>query len=547
VDPRLLRYARATRSFIAASVSLGTSGALLVIAQAWLLATVIARAFSGSGLSQLRGSIVALLAVVLARAAVAWGVELVAARASALAKTQLRGALLAQVAALGPGRIGAERTGAIATLATRGIDALDDYFSLYLPQVMLAAIVPSAVLIALLASDWISALIVAFTLPLIPVFMTLVGAATRDRTAAQLKVLQRLAGHFLDVVTGLSTLKVFGAAKRQAGAIAEISERHRVSTMAALRVSFLSSLILELLSTISVALVAVAVGLRLLGGHLDLRTAMFVLVLTPEAYLPLRALGANYHASAEGISAAEQVFEVLETPLAPRRLETAVPDLTSSEIVLEELVVERPGRAGRALDGVSLRVASGEIVAVTGPSGCGKSTLLSVILGFIAPDAGSVRIGDRDLWEFDPDAWRAQLAWMPQRPHLFAGSVADNIALARPQASEPEILAAASAAGLEDFLARRRGGLQAAVGERAAALSAGERQRLALARLFLQDAPLVLLDEPTANLDGETEDQVLSAVRRLTQGRTVIVVAHRPALVALADRVVDVSAARVAA
>ncbi len=547
VDPRLLRYAHATRAFIAASVGLGTVAALLAISQAWLLATVVAHAFTGSGLSQLRGPIVALLVVVLARAAVAWGAELVAGRASALAKTQLRGALLRRVAELGPARIGAERTGALTTLATRGIDALDDYFSLYLPQVLLAVIVPLAVVIALAASDWISAAIVVFTLPLIPVFMALVGAATRDRTAAQLRVLQRLAGHFLDVVSGLPTLKVFGAAKRQAGVIAEISDRHRLATMGALRVTFLSSLILELLSTVSVALVAVAVGLRLLNGHLDLRTALFVLVLVPEAYLPLRALGANYHASAEGISAAEQVFEVLETPPAPRGVDVDVPDPASNEIAFDEVTVHYPERAERALDAVSLRIEPGEIVAVTGPSGCGKSTLLGVLLGFVGLDHGAVRVGDRELADLDPDAWRSRLAWMPQRPHLFAGSIADNIALPRPEATDEEILAAADSAGLGDLLARRPGGLRAPVGERGAALSAGERQRLALARLFLQDAPLVLLDEPTANLDGETEHEVLAAVRRLVEGRTVIVVAHRPALIALADRVADLSAATVPA
>jgi thiol reductant ABC exporter CydD subunit len=547
VDPRLLRYARATRSFIAASVGLGTLGALLVIAQAWLLASVVAHAFSGSGQAQLRVPIAALLAVVLSRAAVAWGAQLAAGRSSALAKTQLRAALLRRVAELGPGRVGEERTGAITTLATRGIDALDDYFSLYLPQVLLAVIVPAAVLVALAASDWISAAIVLFTLPLIPVFMALVGAATRDRTAAQLRVLQRLSGHFLDVVTGLPTLKVFGAAKRQARVIAEISDRHRLATLAALRVTFLSSLILELLSTISVALVAVAVGLRLLGGHLDLRTALFVLVLVPEAYLPLRALGANYHASAEGISAAEQVFEVLETQPAPRGCDTDVPDLASSEIVFDEVTVTYPERADSALDAITLRIEPGENVAVTGPSGCGKSTLLAVLLGFVTPGGGSVRVADRNLADLDSDAWRSQLAWMPQRPHLFAGSIADNISLPRPGASEQEILAAANAAGLGELLARRSGGFRAPVGDRAAALSAGERQRVALARLFLQDAPLVLLDEPTANLDGDTEDQVLEAVRRLAYGRTLIVVTHRPALVGLADRVVDVSAAEVLA
>jgi ATP-binding cassette, subfamily C, bacterial CydCD len=542
-----MRYARATRTFIGASIGLGVITALLVIAQAWLLAFVIAGAFSGSGLSQLQVPLAMLLVVVIARAAVACSAEVVASRSSTLAKSQLRAALLERVAALGPGRVGGERTGAIATLATRGIDALDDYFALYLPQVLLAVIVPFTVLVALVASDWISAAIVAFTLPLIPVFMALVGAATRDRTAAQLRTLQRLAGHFLDVVSGLPTLKVFGAAKRQTRVIAEISDRHRVATMAALKVTFLSSLILELLSTISVALVAVAVGLRLLGGHLDLRTALFVLVLAPEAYLPLRALGANYHASAEGISAAEQVFAVLESPLPTRGSRTAVPDPATAGLAVQEVSVQYPERGTRALDAVSLAVAPEEIVAVTGHSGCGKSTLLSVILGFVVPTAGCIRIGDCDLSDLDPDAWRAQLAWMPQRPHLFAGSIADNVALSRPEASDAELWSAVTAAGLDAVVAARPEGMRTSIGERGAKLSAGERQRVALARLFLQDAPLLLLDEPTANLDGETEDQVLAAVQRLVRGRTVIVVAHRPALVGLADRVIDLGHAKVPA
>jgi thiol reductant ABC exporter CydD subunit len=542
VDPRLLRYANATRVFIGASVGLGLVGTVLLIAQAWLLASAIADAFAGKGLSQLRGGVGALLIVVFARAAVAWGAKLVAGRSSTRAKRQLRSALLKRVVALGPGRIGEERTGAIATLATDGIDALDDYFSLYLPQVVLAVIAPVAVLVALGAADWISAAIVAVTLPLIPVFMVLVGAATRDRTTAQLGTLHRLAGHFLDVVSGLPTLKVFGASKRQIGVIGEISERHRVAAIATLRVTFLSSLILELLSTISVALVAVAVGLRLLGGHLDFRTALFVLVLAPEAYLPLRALGANYHASAEGMSAAEQVFEVLETPLPARGHGREIPNLEHVGLAVHELSVDYPGRPRAALDAISLHVSPGEIVAVTGPSGCGKSTLIGVLLGFVAPTRGSARVGDTDLGDLDPDVWRDHVAWLPQRPRLFAGSIADNIRLAAPDASDEQIALAVAAAGLEEVVAQRPEGLDASVGEGGSRLSAGERQRVALARLFLRDAPLLLLDEPTANLDVKTEDEVLAVVQRLVRGRTVIVVAHRPALIAIADRVVSLGA-----
>ena len=539
LDPRLLEHARATRKFLFVSIALGVLSALLIVSQAWLLADVVAGAFAaGKGLAQLRSPLVALLAVVLARGVVAWVAQLAAGRSSARVKSQLRAVLLARAAGLGLDSSREQRTGELAVLATRGIDALDGYFSLYLPQLVLAVIVPVVVIAAVLSSDWISAAIIVVTLPLIPLFMALVGATTRERMDRQLRTLERLAGHFLDVVAGLPTLKVFGRAKAQATAIREVSERYRQAAISTLRVTFLSSLILELVATISVALVAVAIGLRLMGGHLGLRAALFVLVLAPEAYLPLRQLGADYHASAEGLAAAAQVFAVLEEPTAPRGARTNFPDPALAGLVVDGLRVSYPGRGEPALDRVSMSVQAGEVLALVGPSGCGKSTLLSVLLGFIAPDSGSVRVGGVDLAELDLDAWRARLAWVPQHPHLFAATIADNVRLGRREASTGELEAAIAEAGLRDAVARLPEGLNTMLGDAGAGLSAGERQRVALARAFLRDAPLLLLDEPTANLDGETEAQVLDAVRRLARGRTVVLVAHRPALVALADRVV---------
>jgi ATP-binding cassette subfamily C protein CydD len=548
VDRRLLRYARATRRFLVGLTLLGALAGVLIIAQAWLLADVIAAALhGGKSLAELRLPLEVLLLVVLARAAAAWGREVLATRSAALAKTQLRAALLEHLGALGPGRVGERRTGELAVLATRGIDALDGYFSLYLPQLFLAAIVPVAVLAAIVAQDWISALIIAGTLPLIPLFMALVGAATRDRMDRQVRGLQQLSGHFLDVVSGLPTLKVFGRAKAQVVAIGEVTDRYRRAAMSTLRVTFLSSLILELVATISVALVAVEIGLRLMGGHIGLRTALMVLILTPEAYLPLRLLGANYHASAEGMSAARQVFAVLETPLPGHGHRTDIPHPATAAISVRELQVEYPGRAGPALDGISLTVEPGETFAITGPSGCGKSTLLAVLLGFLAPQSGSVRVGDVDLAELDPEAWRAQVSWMPQRPHLFAASIADNIRLGRLDATRAEVWDAVVAAGLEATVAGKPEGLETMLGDRGAGLSVGERQRVALARAFVRDAPLLLLDEPTANLDGATEDEVLAALARLVRGRTVVLVAHRPALVGLADRVLELGRVAVTA
>ncbi len=530
-----------------ASIAFGTLTALLVVAQAWLLATVISGCFiRHQSLTHLRVPVAVLLGVILARAGLGWVTERTADRASSSAKSDLRTALVERVADLGPAGLDREDPGTLIVLATSGIDALDGYFARYLPQLFLAVIVPVTVLLVVVGIDWISALIIVVTVPLIPLFMALVGASARDRMDRQATMLRRLAGHFLDVVAGLPTLKIFGRAKAQAATIREITHRYREATMATLRVAFLSSLILELLATISVALVAVAVGLRLLGGHVSLTTALFVLILAPEAYLPLRLLGASYHASAEGMKAAEDVFAVLEQPTAPRGALADVPDPSAVGVHIDGLEVTYPGRHLPALRQLTAHVEPGEVIAVAGPSGCGKSTLLGALLGFVPVHQGRISVGGFDLADLDPDAWRAQVAWVPQRPHLFARSIAENIRLGRPGATDADVDAAVLAAGLDGVVARLPDGLRTVLGEGGVGLSTGERQRVALARAFVRDAPLLLLDEPTANLDGETEAVVLTAIRRLVVGRTVIMAAHRPSLLALADRVVSLAPALVA-
>jgi len=541
LDPRLLRYAHTTRRFIVLAIGIGGATALLVVAQAWLIATIVNDAFFHHGsLSSLRHPLLALLAVIVGRAVLAWATERAAHRASASAKSELRHSATEHIAAIGPGALEQQDNGRLTVLVTTGIDALDGYFSRYLPQLFLAVIVPVTIIAVVAGADWISAVLIAVTVPLIPVFMGLVGLTTRDRTAARMRSLQRLAGHFLDVVAGLPTLKVFGRAKAQARAIAEVTDRYRTTTLATLKLTFLSSLILELLATVSVALVAVAVGLRLLDGNMNFHAALFVLVLAPEAYLPLRALGANFHASADGMKAAEEVFELLEVPVGDRPAGTAQP--RNANIRIAGLEVTYPARRIPALQGADLVVEPGETVALTGPSGCGKSTLISVILGLRSPSAGEVQLGGEDLRDLDLDAWRAGIGWVPQRPHLFARSVADNVRVGRPGATDAEVAAALHAAGLTPAVRRLPQGVETRLGDGGAGLSAGERQRLALARAFVRDAPLLVLDEPTASLDAGTEADVLDAVRRLTEGRTALIVAHRPALAALADRVVHLPA-----
>ncbi|MEU2827230.1 thiol reductant ABC exporter subunit CydD [Streptomyces lavendulae] len=540
IDPRLLRYARSTRLFLGAVVALGLAGAGLVVGQAMLIAEIVVGAFEeGLDGGALRTPLLLLAAVALGRGLVAWLTELAAHRASAAVKSELRGRLLERAADLGPGRLDGHRTGSLVALATRGVDALDDYFSRYLPQLGLAVVVPVAVLARIVTEDWVSAAIIVVTLPLIPLFMILIGMATQNRMDRQWRLLSRLSGHFLDVVSGLPTLKVFGRAKAQAESIRSITDDYRRATMRTLRIAFLSSFALELLATLSVALVAVTIGMRLVHGELDLYTGLVILVLAPEAYLPLRQVGAQYHAAAEGLAAAEQIFEVLETP-APAPGGGAPVPADGLRIEFDAVEVRYEGRSASSPGPVSFTVAPGECVALTGPSGAGKSTLLHVLLGFVTPTGGRVRIGDADLDGLSLEQWRERVAWVPQRPHLFAGTIAENVRLARPGASDEAVEAALRDAGAWEFVSALPGGTRTPLGEGGVGLSAGQRQRLALARAFLADRPVLLLDEPTAALDGGTEAAVVEAVRRLAVGRTVLLVVHRPALLAVADRVVRV-------
>lgn len=396
-------------------------------------------------------------------------------------------------------------------------------------------VVPVAVLARIVTEDWVSAAIIVGTLPLIPVFMMLIGWVTQSQMDRQWRLLSRLSGHFLDVVAGLPTLKVFGRAKAQADSIRRITGDYRQATMRTLRIAFISSFALELLATISVALVAVTIGMRLVHGEMSLYDGLVVLILAPEAYLPLRQVGAQYHAAAEGLSAAEEIFEVLETP-EPTSGTGAVPP--SGGVRFEGVTVRYPGRSSDAVSDVSFAVDPGETVALVGPSGVGKSTLLNVLLGFVEPTSGRVRVGGADLTETSLEEWRSQVAWVPQRPHLYAGSVAENVRLARPDAEDSAVRRALSDAGALEFVDALPEGVRTVLGEEGAGLSAGQRQRLALARAFLADRPVLLLDEPTASLDGATEAEVVEAVRRLAVGRTVLLVVHRPALLDVADRVV---------
>ncbi|MGW0534902.1 thiol reductant ABC exporter subunit CydD [Streptomyces sp. NPDC003032] len=544
VERRLMRELPALRRHMSISTALALLGAGLVVAQAALLATVLADGFAGREFQAV--PLVTLGTVMALRALLIWARGVLAQRAAADAKCALRDRITGGLRQTGPLRLAAHRHGETATLLSRGLDALDPYVVGYLPTMTATAVVPLTVVAWLAWTDWTSALIIVVTLPLIPVFGALVGMHTARRTARQWTLLARLGGHFLDVVAGLPTLRAFGRERHQAQVVGEMADAHRRATMRTLRVAFLSSFVLETVATLSVALVAVPVGLRLLGGDLDLRTALTVLFLAPEAYLPLRAAGAAFHDGAEGIAVAERVFALLDDEEAPAVGHARTPDARAASLCFDEVTVQYPGRAAPALRQVSLAVRPGEHVALIGPSGAGKSTLLALLLGFVAPASGRVAVGGTDLADLDPDEWRAQVAWVPQRPHLFAASVADNIRLGRPDASDAEVRAAARAASADLFVAQLPQAYDTVLGEHGAGLSAGQRQRVALARAFLKDAPVLLLDEPTAHLDPESEAAVTRATVDLMRGRTSVVVAHRTSLLPHADRIVTVRAGSLA-
>jgi len=529
LDPRLLRYARRAVVPIAALAALGTVAAGLIIVQAGLLATAIAW--------RTTAVLIPLALVLGARALVAWASEAAASRASAAATSQLRRRLLSHVIRLGPAWRRERKTAELAELATRGIDALDGYFTGYLPKLILAVVVPLAVLVTITVADPLSGAVVAATLPLVPLFGALIGMATGRYARERWRALGTLAHHFLDVVTGLPTLKIFGRAAAQREQIAKVTDSYRKATMAALRLAFLSSFALELIATMSVALVATETGLRLAYGHLDLRTALLVLILAPEAYLPLRAVGAQFHATADGLAAAEQAFGVLESPVLDSPvLDSPAPSLPvitarsagtarwDGPIEVTGVTVRHDGRPDPAPGEATLAVPAGQITVVTGPSGCGKSTLLEVIRGARQPSSGTVT----------PRLEAADIGWLPQDPTLFTGTVAANIRLGWPDAPDAAVAEAARQAALDDVP------LDTPVGERGGGLSAGQRRRVALARALLVRRPVLLLDEPTAGLDAEREAAVLRTLRGYADaGGAVLVVAHRPAVIAAADAVAD--------
>ncbi|MFP4062043.1 MAG: thiol reductant ABC exporter subunit CydD [Halochromatium sp.] len=539
------------------SVGLGLGNGVLLILQAWWLAQIIdALVFGEAELAAVSHWLWLLLDLFVLRAVIAWASEQSAFRAAAQVKISLRDRLYRHIQAAGPAWMAGQRSGAIAEDITRGIEAVEAYYSRYLPAMSLTALIPLAILIVVLPLDWLSALIMLVTAPLIPLFMILIGSGVERLNQQLWKDLARMGAHFLDVIQGLTTLKLFNASRREAEVIARISEDYRASTMRVLRVAFLTSAVLELFSTLGIAIIAVFIGFRLYQLALPIPeliappeisfvTGFFILLLAPEFYAPLRNLGTHYHGRMEAIAAAERLVAVMDTelPAPPKQLASLSAD-SPLHIRFEDVAFSyEPGRP--ALDGARFEIAPGERIALVGPSGAGKTTVASLLLGFIRPAAGRISVDGQDLNALALDDWRRRLAWLPQQPRLFQGTIADNIRLGLPAATLDEVRAAAERAQATEFIERLPRGYETPVGERGAGLSGGQIQRIALARAFLRDARLVILDEATASLDPASEALVQRAVDRLAEGRSLLVIAHRLSTVRNADRILVIDGGRI--
>jgi len=539
LDPRLLRRTTPVRPLLIADCAFGIGTAVAVLLGATMLANIAARAFHGTPLRDLWPEVALLVIAFATRGAFAWAMEVAGRRAAWNVLSELRVTLVERRLRTQPAAVDGAGDAEIAAVSVQGVEALEGYLARYLPQVVLASIVPFMVIAWVAFLDLEAAVIMLLTLPLVPVFMWLIGTYTADRTQERWQALRALSSHFLDVVRGLPTLRAFGRARDEAAIVGEVSDRYRRATMETLRISFLSGSVLELAATIGVALVAVTAGVRLVDGSLGLEAGLAVIVLAPELYLPFRRLGAEYHASADGLAVADRLFALLDAPAAAATGGTRLaPSPARVPVALDRVSFSYPSRPGPVLDEFSLELSPGEAVALVGESGAGKSTVAALLLGLLEPTAGAVTVGGTHLRECGLDAWRRLVAWVPQYPTLFRGTVADNIRLGDPDATDESVSEAARLAGADEFIRTLPNGYATLVGDGERSLSPGERRRVGLARAFVRDAPLVILDEPTADLDPDSVAVVAAAVQLLQAGRTMLVIAHRPELVRGVDRVV---------
>ncbi len=558
INPRLVKEAKLEKGWMFLSICLGAAGGILSIVQAYLLSKSINRVFlEGKNLMAVVLLLAAILLIIASRAVITWAEEKSAGTAARRIKQNIQQRLFAHLQALGPYYLKGQdssrgtQTGELVNLATEGIDQLEVYFSQYLPQIALAVLIPLSILIFVFPTDLLSGVVLLVTAPLIPIFMYLIGNTSQALTRKQWLGLSRMGAYFLDILQGLTTLKALGRSREQTGMVEKVSDQYRRTTMGVLKVTFTSALIIELVATLSTAVIAVEIGLRLLYGRIGFEQAFFILLLAPEFYLPLRLLSTRFHASMAGNEAAQRVYGLLDLPTlgsiepsiqknAPHPIKNLPPSITYKDISF----AYSPNRP--SVDQVSLEIPPGKITALTGPSGSGKTTLTWLLLRFLTPQSGEILVNGQPLGEIPLEEWRDGLAWVPQNPYLFNDTVLANIKLARPDADQAVVLQAAMLAHADEFIREMPAGYDTIIGERGVRLSAGQAQRIAIARALLKDAPLLILDEPTSHLDPETDAKLQDSIRQLVHRRTVLIIAHHRNTLQLADRVVELRQGRVA-
>lgn len=554
IDKRLMREGKHVKGYLFGTTALGVGIALLAIAQAYLLSQVIAQVFlENAPFAQMKGYLFGILGVIGVRAIFQYFSEITAREAAIRVKERIREHFLHKIVSLGPVYARGERAGELLNTSVEGIEALDDYFARYIPQLLLAVLVPLLTLAFVFPKDFNSALVLVITGPLIPFFMILIGRLAEKKSLQQWQSLSRMSAHFLDMLQGLTTLKLFGRSKDQAVVIGRVSEAFRKNTLSVLRVAFLSAFVLEFMGMISTAIIAVTLGVRLINGTVPYSEALFILILAPEFYLPLRTLGLYFHARLTGTNAANRIFEVLEREnqgvsesfQGTTEFSLTIESSTSPGLNFEQVALAYDEDGEKALKDISFTVRFGERIALVGPSGAGKSSILNILLRFVEPRGGEVWVNSTALSQISKEAWREAVSYVPQKPYLFAGSIIDNLRFGRPGASFEEVVKAAQQAMAHEFILQLPQGYDTQVGEGGTRLSGGQIQRIAIARAFLKDAPLLLLDEVTSGLDTENENDLLSALEKLCQGRTVIFTTHRMKTTFKVDRILVLENGRI--